>query len=119
MQVKAVFYWHKPMRLQAHLTEENTVAITQLLDTVNDARKRAGLEPTTLTFLTNEIIARTVERSTVNLCSVFVSPGQPSVLLRQNVPVPVETLRWWRQLVDLNPQDLAPRIDALLPREAS
>ena len=28
------------------------------------------------------------------------------------VVVPVKTLEWWRELVDLNPQDLAPRMDA-------
>lgn len=103
------------MRLQAHLTDENTVAINQLLDTVNAARKRAGMEPTTLTYLTNEIIARTAERSsTINLCNVFVSPRCPAVKFMPSVQVSVETLRWWRQLVDLNPQDLAPRIDELL-----
>lgn len=25
--------------------------------------------------------------------------------------VPLSTLRWWRELVDLNPADLAPRLD--------
>jgi hypothetical protein len=25
--------------------------------------------------------------------------------------IPVKTLKWWRELVDLNPQDLAPRLD--------
>lgn len=107
------------MRLQAHLTAENTVAINQLLDTVNEARKRGGMEPTTLTHLTNEIIARAVERSSINLCNVFVSPGYPAVKFMPSVTVTVETLRWWRELVDLNPQDLAPRIDAYLSREAS
>lgn len=28
--------------------------------------------------------------------------------------VPLDTLKWWRELVDLNPRDLAPRIDAVL-----
>lgn len=28
--------------------------------------------------------------------------------------ISVETLMWWRQLLDLNPSDLAPRIDALI-----
>lgn len=28
--------------------------------------------------------------------------------------VPLATLQWWRQLVDLNPQDLAPRLDAFI-----
>lgn len=30
------------------------------------------------------------------------------------VVVPRETLKWWRELVDINPQDLAPRMDAML-----
>ena len=30
------------------------------------------------------------------------------------VVVPRATLQWWRDLVDLNPQDLAPRMDAML-----
>lgn len=25
--------------------------------------------------------------------------------------IPLSTLKWWRQLVDLNPSDLAPRLD--------
>lgn len=28
--------------------------------------------------------------------------------------ISVATLKWWRELVDLNPRDLAPRIDAAL-----
>lgn len=28
--------------------------------------------------------------------------------------VGIGTLKWWRELVDLNPQDLAPRIDSML-----
>lgn len=28
--------------------------------------------------------------------------------------VGIGTLKWWRELVDLNPQDLAPRIDKML-----
>lgn len=32
----------------------------------------------------------------------------------KEVKIPVSTLKWWRELVDLNPQDLAPRIDAYL-----
>lgn len=30
--------------------------------------------------------------------------------------ISLETLRWWRQLVDANPQDLAPRLDAAIER---
>lgn len=30
--------------------------------------------------------------------------------------VPLSTLRWWRKLVDLNPQDLAPRLDDQIKR---
>ncbi|QEW27816.1 hypothetical protein RIdsm_03636 [Roseovarius indicus] len=30
--------------------------------------------------------------------------------------VPLSTLRWWRELVDLNPADLAPRLDAQIER---
>lgn len=30
--------------------------------------------------------------------------------------VPLTVLRWWRELVDLNPSDLAPRFDALIAR---
>ena len=28
--------------------------------------------------------------------------------------VPVQSLRWWRELAEINPQDLVPRIDAML-----
>lgn len=28
--------------------------------------------------------------------------------------IPIETLKWWRELVDLNPSDLAPRIEAAI-----
>lgn len=28
--------------------------------------------------------------------------------------IPLSTLKWWRELVDLNPRDLAPRLDALI-----
>lgn len=30
----------------------------------------------------------------------------------QGVEIDLRTLKWWRELVDLNPQDLAPRLDA-------
>jgi hypothetical protein len=30
------------------------------------------------------------------------------------VSIPLSTLKWWRQLVDSNPQDLAPRMDAYI-----
>lgn len=31
-----------------------------------------------------------------------------------SVSIGVDTLKWWRQLIDLNPADLAPRLDAAL-----
>jgi hypothetical protein len=33
-----------------------------------------------------------------------------------NATIPLSTLRWWRELVDANPTDLAPRIDAAIKR---
>lgn len=30
------------------------------------------------------------------------------------VSIPLKTLKWWRELVDLNPADLAPRMDQYL-----
>lgn len=33
-----------------------------------------------------------------------------------HVRIPLSTLRWWRELVDANPTDLAPRIDAAMAR---
>lgn len=30
--------------------------------------------------------------------------------------IPLSTLKWWRELVDLNPQDLAPRMDDQIAR---
>ena len=33
------------------------------------------------------------------------------------VSIPLKTLKWWRELVDLNPADLAPRMDAYLTAE--
>ena len=41
-------------------------------------------------------------------------PSLASVLDGTGVVVPVSSLRWWRELVDLNPADLAPRVDAML-----
>jgi hypothetical protein len=32
----------------------------------------------------------------------------------QAVSIPISTLQWWRDLVDLNPADLAPRIERAL-----
>ena len=29
-------------------------------------------------------------------------------------PVPVSTLKWWRELLDINPQDLIPSIEAYI-----
>lgn len=34
--------------------------------------------------------------------------------MSDDIRVPRRTLKWWRELVDLNPADLAPRMDALL-----
>lgn len=31
--------------------------------------------------------------------------------------IPLTTLKWWRELVDLNPRDLAPRLDAVIVAE--
>ncbi len=31
--------------------------------------------------------------------------------------IPLATLKWWRELVDLNPSDLAPRLDAVIVAE--
>jgi len=73
MQAEAVFYWPKPMRLQAHLTNENTDAIMHLLADVNAAREAAGLEPVSLQFLTNNIIDRIAQMPTVQLCDVYVT----------------------------------------------
>lgn len=104
------------MRLQAHLTKEHETAINALLESVNETRKRAGLEPANISFLVNEILARTFERTSVNLCNVFVTIGEPAIALKsaRTASVPVSTLKWWRELIDLNPQDLAPRIDVFL-----
>ena len=33
---------------------------------------------------------------------------------KQTVTIPLNTLKWWRELVDLNPQDLAPRMDEII-----
>lgn len=41
-------------------------------------------------------------------------PVTPSKVVA--IGVPIETLRYWRELVDLNPADLAPRIDNYLAR---
>jgi len=30
------------------------------------------------------------------------------------VVITLKTLKWWRELVDLNPQDLAPRMDEII-----
>lgn len=37
-----------------------------------------------------------------------------SVVAEGWVTIPIETLQWWRELVDQNPPDLAPRMDRYL-----
>lgn len=44
------------------------------------------------------------------------TPDTPSARPQMGDFVLIETLRWWRQLVDANPQDLAPRLDAAIER---
>lgn len=40
---------------------------------------------------------------------------QPAAAVPEGyVLVPVQSLRWWRELAEINPQDLVPRIDAML-----
>lgn len=38
------------------------------------------------------------------------------VALEPKAVIPLSTLKWWRQLVDLNPADLAPRMDDQIAR---
>lgn len=38
------------------------------------------------------------------------------IALEPKAVVPLSTLKWWRELVDLNPGDLAPRLDAQIKR---
>lgn len=38
------------------------------------------------------------------------------VALEPKAVIPLSTLKWWRELVDLNPQDLAPRMDDQIAR---
>ena len=40
----------------------------------------------------------------------FMKPRDPIATM------PLSTLKWWRELVDLNPQDLAPRMDEVIKR---
>ena len=38
------------------------------------------------------------------------------IALEPKAVVPLSVLKWWRELVDLNPADLAPRLDAQIER---
>lgn len=73
MQARAVFLLAETMRLQAHLTKENTDAIMHLLADVNAVREAAGFEPVSLQFLTNHIIDRIAQMPIVYLCDVHVT----------------------------------------------
>lgn len=54
------------------------------------------------------------EAAGMTLLTVIESaiPGLSDLLAGKAGIVPAEALKWWRELVDLNPQDLAPRLDA-------
>ena len=38
------------------------------------------------------------------------------IALEPKAAIPLTTLKWWRELVDLNPADLAPRMDQVIAR---
>jgi hypothetical protein len=38
------------------------------------------------------------------------------IALEPKAAIPLSVLKWWRELVDLNPADLAPRMDAAIKR---
>lgn len=60
------------MRLQAHLTPENTDLVNQLLADVNAERSKLGLEPVKISHLVHEILNRVGEMRAINLCGVFL-----------------------------------------------
>ena len=75
------------LRLQAHLTYENEIALRQLLTSVNASRAKAGLETVTISALVNDMIARIDEMQTLNLCGVFL------LNRRDAEPLPLEPLK--------------------------
>ena len=38
------------------------------------------------------------------------------IALEPKAAIPLTTLRWWRELAELNPQDLLPRLDDVIKR---
>ena len=38
------------------------------------------------------------------------------IAMEPKAVIPLSVLKWWRELVDLNPDDLAPRMDAQIKR---
>lgn len=77
----------KHMRLQAHLTHENEVAVQQLLASVNAERAKAGLVPATISNLVNEVISRIDQMPSLNICGVYLTNRQDAA------PLPVEPLK--------------------------
>lgn len=39
-----------------------------------------------------------------------------AIALEPQATIPLSVMKWWRELVDLNPQDLAPRMDQIIQR---
>jgi hypothetical protein len=59
--------------------------------------------------------SKKVQEGVAASCGVEKSMTEDNA--RELVEVPLDTLRHWRVLVDDNPKDLAPRIEAYLPEE--
>ena len=57
---------------------------------------------------------RKLARAAAATSLVADQPTPNSALENGTRSIPVDTLKWWRQLVDINPHDLAPRIDAYI-----
>lgn len=64
------------MRINCSITLHNRIALWQFISAVNEQRQAMGLEPATQSEVVNEIIARAAERSTINLCNVFITREQ-------------------------------------------
>lgn len=60
------------MRINCWITPENRKGLSNLITAVNIKRAEAGLDEVSQAHVLNDVIARVVEMSTVNLCGTFL-----------------------------------------------
>lgn len=61
------------MRINCSITPDNRRALSHIITAVNIRRAELGLREASQSEVVNEIIARAAERTTINLCNVFLT----------------------------------------------